>query len=420
MVLSVMRIFDAFNDPITGLVIDNIRSPWGKFKPAILVGGLLSSIFFVLLFAGIGSGWVFIAIFGLAYLLWDITYGINDIGYWTLLPVLSTDQKQREKIGAFARICANIGMYIVMVAWQPVTTALGDTPAVWFWCAVVVAVIYLLGLLIPLLGVKEKRIPVDQQESTTVKQMIRALVKNDQLMWTTLSMALFMVGYCTTVNFAVYYMKYLFGDESMYVVLVAVVGVSQLGTLAVYPKVASKLNRRKLYTLGTILVLLGYAIFFFAEFSIILIALGAVLVFVGQAFIQTLMLMFLADTVEYGQWKLGKRNESVSFAVQPFINKLGGAVGTGVVTLTLILSGINPISQKITQLEAAGAAQAEIDALIQGVTGAPIWIMKIAMMLLPLVCILAGFLIYHRKFKIDEAMYAQILQDLQERQEFPE
>ena len=35
MILSVMRIFDAFNDPITGLMIDNIRSPWGKFKPAI-------------------------------------------------------------------------------------------------------------------------------------------------------------------------------------------------------------------------------------------------------------------------------------------------------------------------------------------------------------------------------------------------
>ena len=58
-ILSVMRIFDACNDPITGLVIDNIRSPWGKFKPAILVGGILSAIFAVLLFSGIGEGWVF-------------------------------------------------------------------------------------------------------------------------------------------------------------------------------------------------------------------------------------------------------------------------------------------------------------------------------------------------------------------------
>jgi melibiose permease/lactose/raffinose/galactose permease len=394
-----MRIFDACNDPVTGLVINNIRSPWGKFKPAILVGGILSAIFAVLLFSGIGEGWVFIVVFGLAYLLFDITFGINDIGYWTLLPVLSSDQKQREKIGAFARICANIGMYIVMVAWQPVTTALGDTPAVWFWCAVVVAVIYLLGLLIPLLGVKEKRIPVDQQESTTVKQMIRALVKNDQLMWTTLSMALFMVGYCTTVNFAVYYMKYLFGDESMYVVLVAVVGVSQLGTLAVYPKVASKLNRRKLYTLGTILVLLGYAIFFFAEFSIILIALGAVLVFVGQAFIQTLMLMFLTDTVEYGQWKLGKRNESITFSIQPFINKIGGAIATGIVSLTLIISGIKLNGGTADFIGDEGKL-----------------IVKVAMFAIPLIMIVAGYIIYLKKYKISEEYYAEILKDLNEKE----
>jgi melibiose permease/lactose/raffinose/galactose permease len=400
MILSVMRIFDAFNDPITGLLIDNIRSPWGKFKPAILVGGVLSAIFSVMLFANIGTGWGFVIIFGLAYLLWDITYGVNDIGYWTLLPVLSSDQKQRERTGAFARICANIGMYIVMVGWQPVTMGLGNTPSVWFWCAVVIAVIYLMGLLFPLLGVKEKRISPEKQESTTVKQMFRALLKNDQLMWTTLSMGLFMVGYCTTVNFAVTYMKYIFGDEGMYVVLVAVVGVSQLGTLAVYPKVAAKMNRRSLYTLGTILVLLGYAIFFFAEFSIILIALGAVLVFVGQAFIQTLMLMFLADTVEYGQWKLGKRNESITFSIQPLINKIGGAIATGIVSLTLIISGIKVDGGTADFIGSEGKL-----------------IIKLAMFVIPLIMIVAGYIIYLKKYKISEEYYAQILQDLESQEQ---
>ena len=399
MVLSVMRIFDAVNDPITGLVIDNIRSPWGKFKPAILVGGITSAILSVLLFSGIGDGWLFIVIFGAAYLLWDIAYGINDIGYWTLLPVLSNDQKQREKIGTFARICANIGMYIVMVAWEPVTTALGDTPAVWFWCAVVIAVVYLLGLLFPLLGVKEKRIPLDKQEGTSIKEMMRAIFKNDQLLWTTLAMALFMIGYCTTVNFAVYYMEYIFGDKGMYVVLVAVVGVSQLGTLAAYPAVAKKLTRKQLYTLGTALVVLGYAIFFFAELSIILIAVGAVLVFVGQAFIQTLMLMFLADTVEYGQWKLGKRNESITFSVQPFINKIGGAIATGIVSLSLIFSGI-----KID----GGTAEAIDD-------GGKL-IIKLAMFVMPLIMIIAGYLVYLAKYKISEKFYSEMLADLEARE----
>lgn len=399
MILSVMRIFDAFNDPITGLVIDNIRSPWGKFKPAILVGGVLSAVFSVLLFAGIGEGWVFVVIFGLAYLLWDISYGINDIGYWTLLPVLSSDQKQREKTGAFARICANIGMYIVMVAWQPVTSALGDTPAVWFWCAVVIAVVYLLGLLFPLLGIKEKRLPPEKQESTTVKQMFRALLKNDQLMWTTLAMGLFMVGYCTTVNFAVYYMKYLFGNEGMYVVLVAVVGVSQLSTLAVYPAVARRMNRRSLYTLGTVLVIAGYAIFFVAEVSIILIAAGAVLVFVGQAFIQTLMLMFLADTVEYGQWKLGKRNESITFSIQPLINKIGGAIATGIVSLTLIFSGIKVDGGTVDAIGSDGKL-----------------IIKAAMFVIPLIMIVVGYIVYLKKYKISEEFYSEMLKEIEARE----
>ena len=397
MILSVMRIFDAFNDPITGLVIDNIRSPWGKFKPAILVGGILSAIFSVVLFAGIGSGWTFVIIFGLAYLLWDVTFGVNDIGYWTLLPVLSSDQKQREKTGAFARICANIGMYIVMVAWQPVTSALGDTPQVWFWCAVVIAAIYLLGLLIPLLGIKEKRTAPENQESTTLRQMFRALLKNDQLMWTTLAMGLFMVGYCTTVNFAVYYMKYLFGNEGMYVVLVAVVGVAQLGTLSVYPMVARRMNRRQLYTLGTVLVIVGYAIFFFAEVSLVLIALGAVLVFVGQAFIQTLMLMFLADTVEYGHWKLGKRNESITFSIQPLINKIGGALATGIVSLTLIFSGIKVDGGTVDMIDADGKL-----------------IIKLAMFAVPLLMIVVGYIVYLKKYKISEEFYAKILKDLEE------
>lgn len=397
MVLSVLRILDAFNDPVTGLVIDNIRSPWGKFKPAILVGGVLSTIFFLMLFGNIGSGWSFIIVFAAAYLLWDITYGINDIAYWTLLPAMTTDQKQREENGAFARICANIGMYIVMVAWQPVTSALGNTPEAWFWCAAVIAVLYLGFLLFPLLGVKEKR--AEKQESTTIRQMWNALVKNDQLMWTTLSMALFMVGYCTTVGFAVYYMRYLYGNESMYIVLVAVCGVSQLASLAVYPKVAKKMNRRQLYTFATALVVAGYVIFFFAEISLVLIALGAVLVFVGQAFIQTLMLMFLADTVEYGQWKLGKRNESVTFSIQPLVNKIGGALSTGLVSLTLIISGIKVDETVAESIDFAGKL-----------------IVKGSMFLIPLIFIVVGYFIYLKKYKISEEFYSRILADLEQQE----
>ena len=400
MVLSVLRVFDALNDPITGLIIDNIHSPWGKFKPAIAVGGVLSAVFYLVLFGGIGTGWSFIVLFAVAYLLWDISYGINDIAYWTLLPALSTDQKQREKNGAFARICANIGMFAIMVLWQPITQAMGNTPKAWFQVALVMCAAYLGFLCFPIFGVKEDRSIVQSEEKTTLRQMWDALTKNDQLLWTTLSMGLFMVGYCTTTGFAIYYMKYLFGNVDMYAVLAAVCGVAQLAALSVFPLFSKKWNRRQLYAGSTVLVVAGYLVFFFADRSLILIALSAVLLFLGQAFIQLLMLMFLADTIEYGQWKLGKRSESITFSIQPLINKIGGALATGIISITLILSGIKRGEETAAAIGTAGQN-----------------IVKVSMLAIPLVLIVLGYFIYLRKYRIDEAFYASILRDLEERGE---
>ncbi|MBR3354868.1 MAG: MFS transporter [Oscillospiraceae bacterium] len=400
MVLSVMRIFDALNDPITGMVVDNIRSPWGKFKPAILAGGIVSVIFYLVLFSEIGTGTTYVIIFAISYFLWDVSYGINDIGYWTLMPALTTDQKERESIGAFARICANIGMYIIMVGWQPITSAMGNTRQSWFMVAVAMCVMYLLFLCFPLFGVKEKRLSKEDNEETSLKDMWNAIVKNDQLMWTALAMALFMVGYCITTGFDTYYMQYVYGDINMYPVLAGVCGIAQLAALMVFPVFSKKFNRKQLYTFSTILIVIGYLLFSFADSSLILIAVAAVLIFVAQAFIQLLMLMFLADTIEYGQWKMGRRHESVTFSIQPLINKIGGALSTAVISVSVILAGIKT---------------SDSDVAAETITSGGIVTIKIAMLLIPVLCILIGFWIYLKKFRIDEKFYSEIISDLKER-----
>ena len=403
LVLSVLRIADALNDPITGLVIDNIHTKWGKFKPAILVGGVVSVIFYLILFGNVGTGTAYVIFFAVAYVLWDISYGINDIAYWTLLPALTQDQKQRENYGAFARICANIGMYIIMVGWQPITAALGNTPKAWMTVAVAVSVIYLAGLCFPLFGVKENREIKEDEEKFTIRDMWNAITKNDQLMWTTLAMALFMVGYCTTTGFATYYMQYLYGDINMYAILAAVCGVAQLAALMIFPLFSKKYDRRQLYTGATVLVVAGYLAFFFAEHSIGLIAVSAILMFVGQAFIQLLMLMFLADTIEYGQWKLGKRNDSITFSIQPLINKIGGALSTGIISITLVLCGIKTGDTAAEAIDAAGQMT-----------------LKVSMLVIPLIMIIAGYFIYRTKYKIDEKMYKDIVADLRARGDIKE
>ena len=398
LVLSVLRIADALNDPITGLVIDNIHTKWGKFKPAILVGGVVSVIFYLILFGNVGTGTAYVIFFAVAYVLWDISYGINDIAYWTLLPALTQDQKQRENYGAFARICANIGMYIIMVGWQPITAALGNTPKAWMTVAVAVSIVYLAGLCFPLFGVKENREIKEDEEKFSIRDMWNAITKNDQLMWTTLAMALFMVGYCTTTGFATYYMQYLYGDINMYAILAAVCGVAQLAALMIFPLFSKKHDRRQLYTGATVLVVVGYLAFFFAEHSIVLIAISAILMFVGQAFIQLLMLMFLADTIEYGQWKLGKRNDSITFSIQPLINKIGGALSTGIISVTLVVCGIKTGNTAAEAIDAAGQMT-----------------LKVSMLVIPLILIIVGYFIYRAKYKIDEKMYAELVSDLKAR-----
>ena len=397
--LTVLRIVDAFNDPVTGILIDNTRSRWGKFKPWMVSGSIVACLCLLLMFAElplIGPAYIFL--FGVCYVLWDISFGVDDIAYWSLLPALSTDQAQREKMGAFARICANIGMYIIVVGVIPITGAVGEAVGsekkAWFILAIAVCVLMLGTQLITLIGVKEDRSHYKEEERTTIRDFVTVIFGNDQLLWTTISMILFMVGYSTTTSFGTYFFIYAYGDENMYSVFAAILGVSQLAALALFPWFAARFTRKKLYSIATVLVVAGYIVFFFAPMHMLPIGIAGVLLFVGQAFIQTLMLLFLADTIEYGQWKLGRRNESITFSVQPLINKLGSAIATGVVTLTLIVSGIN---------QAADASE---------VTAQGLLIMKMAMMIFPLIAIAVGYVIYLKKYKIDTAFYHRIIGEL--------
>ena len=401
-VLLVLRVFDALNDPIMGILVDNTKSRFGKFKPGMVIGGIGGAIFMILMFSDMGlSGTRYVVVFAICYFLWDILYGLNDIAYWSMMPSLSTNQTQREKIGSFARICANIGLFTMVVAIVPVTKMLGDKVGSpqkgWFILAIIVAVLMLLFLSITVFGVKENKAAFKEEEKTSLKEMFNVVFKNDQLLWVAVSMSLFMIGYTTTTVFGVHFFKYAYGNEDMYSVFAGVLGVSQLAALSVFTWVRKKFTRRNLYTYATIMVVIGYLIFFFSPMNMIWIGIAGMLIFIGQAFIQMLMLMFLADTIEYGQWKLGKRNESITFSVQPMINKLGGAIANGVLGLTLIISGIN-------------AAKSQAD-----VTAAGITTLKTSMLIFPLIVIVIGYVIYLKRFQIDEEKYEKILGELKDR-----
>jgi len=263
-----------------------------------------------------------------------------------------------------------------------------------FYMAIGVTVLTWAFLCFTVFGVRERKSAYKEEEKTGLRDLITILKKNDQLRITAIAMGLFMIGYCTTTGFGTYYFKYVFKNPDLYTVFAGVLGVSQLAALIIFPKFSKRFDRRKLYTGATVMVFAGYAIFFFGDGKMGVVAVAGLLIFAAQAFIQLLMLMFLADTIEYGQWKLGRRNESITFSVQPLINKLGSAIATGVVTVTLIISGIN---------QAADASQ---------VTEQGLLIMKMAMMIFPLIAIVIGYVIYLKKYKIDAKLYQRIIGEL--------
>src|SRR5690554_3130984 len=95
-IILLARIFDAANDPIMGVIVDNTKTKYGKFKPWIAFGAFVSGIITILLFTDFGlTGTAFVVVFGLFYFLWGITYTTNDISYWSMLPSLSMNQQDR-------------------------------------------------------------------------------------------------------------------------------------------------------------------------------------------------------------------------------------------------------------------------------------------------------------------------------------
>ena len=415
--LTLFGIFDAVIDPFVGAIVDNTKTKWGKFKPWIFGGMIGTGVLTVLMFHNFDlDETTHIVLLGVTYLLFSIFFSLNDISYWSLMPAISKDQKVREGVGAFARICANVGMFSMVLIYTMVPDLFAgiglDKRNSYFVFAIIVAIIMMAFQSITLFGVKEDRSHLAEVERTSLRDLFRALFKNDQLLVTAVSMALFMIGYCTTTGFGLYYFEYAYKDAGVYMVFAAVLAIAQLTALSVFPLFRKKFSRKQLYTGSMIAVAVSYIIFFLSFEQLPLIVIAGLGLFFAQAFIQLLMLLFLADAVEYGEWKLGKRNEAASFAVQPFINQFGGAMSKGVISFTLIISGINAIANAVAGAEGNPDRIAEI---INATPDSAIWIMKLSMMIFPLICILLGFVLYQKKFKIDEEFYAKIVSDLEER-----
>ncbi|HOO43781.1 MAG TPA: glycoside-pentoside-hexuronide (GPH):cation symporter [Bacillota bacterium] len=356
-ILVIGRIWDGINDPIMGGIVDNTRSKWGKFKPWIVLGAILTGISVILMFNLPVTGWGFVIFFGIIYFFWEIAWTLNDIPYWSLLPNLATDKKNRDQIAMMVVVFAAVGAFLANAI---VTfTTVGNAIKGYSIISITFVIFFLACTALTVFGVKEPRmIQPEKEEKVSLKQMFGSIKNNDQLLWSALSLLLYSVGsgLLVALGYNFFYLE-LGYDGSMVLVFIVTFGVTTIVIQSFYAQIAKRFKRNTLLKFSIAIIVFGYLMMLaldyipFLSVSLFTVSLFGGLVFGGQAIFYMVTIVNMTNTIEYNEYRTGQRNEAVLFSLRPFVTKLASAIQQGVVTLVLVVSGIYALSQNVSQLE---------------------------------------------------------------------
>lgn len=403
----VARIWDAFNDPFMGMVVDNTRTKWGKFRPWILIGTILNAIVLVLLFMNNGlEGKSYLIWCSVFYILWGMTYTIMDIPYWSLVPALTDDEDERSQISAIPRIFASFAWLIINSFGLVLVAKFGSGNDVkgFSILAIVIAIIFILASVVTCLTCKERVIAVNT-EKTTVKGMIKVLFKNDQVK-VILGIALFFnIAYQLSNSFALYYFKYVAertfdsaGNGVFYPVYAGVAGFAQMASMAILPFLSKKIGKKTSFFLASFLPVIGFALLcifgYIMPKSVIAVGVCSAIVNCGIGFMLVYITVILSEVVDYGEYKLGTRNESILFSMQTFVVKFAGAFSGFLSGIGLTIIGYQANVQ-----QTAGAENG----------------MRIIMFLIPAILSALCFIIYSKGYKLTPEYYKKIRKVIDEK-----
>ena len=352
------RIWDALNDPLMGAIIDGSHLRVGKFRPWILLGAILCGSVIITMF-NIQSvtGWRFVVFMTIMYLLWESTFTMNDIGYWSMLPSLSSVKEERNSVTTLTVLFAGVGAIIAQGVIPQVTV--GDMRAGYRMVAILVAAVFIGSQVMAFLFVKETpRAKVEIDENISLKRMWKTIIKNDQLLWMTLSMLFYNVGSTMLIGLAANLLYMEIGyNGTLYFYVVVAYGVTMVAVNALYPWLVGKLGRKKLQAASITLAIIGYVVIAamgwvsFFPFNIWLLCFFCMLVSAGQSLFYMACIINMTNCVEYNDYKYGERSEAVVSTLRPFMAKFGSAMHTLLITLTLAVSGTFLLSQSISALE---------------------------------------------------------------------
>lgn len=356
--LVIGRVWDAVNDPIMGSIVENTHSRFGKYRPWILLGGVLTAIVVVFMFSLRPSGWGFVIFFGVIYLLWEIAFTLNDIPYWSLLPNLSRNKKDRDEIATMVVVFAGVGAFLANAIIS--FTTVGNAVKGYRMIAITFAIFFIGCTLLTVLGVKEPRDTAEKRpEKISVKKMFSVIKNNDQLLWSSLALMFYSVGsgLLVALGYNFFYIE-LGYNGTLVLIFIATFGICNITIQSFYAVLAKKFTRKQMMFFSFITLTLGYVLMLvmgyvsFLPVHIITVCVFGALVFSGQAIFYMIIIVNITNTIEYNEYKTGSRNEAIIFSLRPFVAKFSSALQQGIFTAVLIVSGVYLLSQTVSNLEA--------------------------------------------------------------------
>lgn len=243
-------------------------------------------------------------------------------------------------------------------------------------------------------------------ETVSVKQMFKALFQNDQAVTVVITIVLINTSVYITSNLVIYFFKYDFGGADWYngYTLFNTFGgaIQILSMMVLFPLLRKFLNTIKIFYVSFVMAIAGYIVLFILIFtsmsSVFILFIPAFFIFAANGMLLVLTTIFLANTVDYGEFKNKRRDESVIFSMQTFVVKLASGIAALVVSICLSVCRLSSNTDVVTDAVAGGS-----------VVG-----LRMTMTVIPVIGLLIAVFYFHRKYILTEQKMEEISERIKE------